>query len=478
MSVFQRLFSFCNDQSTEGEPRAVKRIAGRRSVSVLAVAVGVLVGVVGVIGASAAPPAEADASAVTQWNLIAVSTLTGLPGPAGGAPPSSQINMGMVQGAVYDAVNAITPKHHRPYLLKRRFGNTASDEAAVATAAYLVLKNIVETVPLTISSFTPALRATVLASLEAQYNASKNAIPDSPFKKMGIAAGTAAAQAMIDSRQDDGRFGPSQFVPNAKPGYWDPVAPNGTTAQDPTPWAGGVEPFLMQSSSQFRSPGPNALTSVAYAADVNEIKALGGDGVVTPSARTATQTYVAKWWQSNPLASWNDVARQLIARNDLDVSDAARLLAMENLAAADAAINTWNDKYHFSFWRPFQAIRRAADDGNSATSPDLTWTPLISAPYPDHASGHLGLDSSHTTVLRMFFGDAPAGGYQITSSFVNPGGPATRTFGSFSQTVGEIVEARIWAGLHYRTADVQAVQLGTSVANYAAANYFEPVGNH
>ncbi|HUI36695.1 MAG TPA: hypothetical protein VLZ04_04340, partial [Gaiellaceae bacterium] len=391
MSVFQRLFSFCSDQSTEGEPRAVKRIAGRRSVSVLAVAVGVLVGVVGVIGASAAPPAEADASAVTQWNLIAVSTLTGLPGPAGGAPPSSQINMGMVQGAVYDAVNAITPKHHRPYLLERRFGNTASDEAAVATAAYLVLKNIVETVPLTISSFTPAMRATVLASLEAQYNASKNAIPDSPFKKMGIAAGTAAAQAMIDSRQDDGRFGPSQFVPNASPGYWDPVAPNGTTVQDPTPWAGGVEPFLMQSSSQFRSPGPNALTSVAYASDVNEIKALGGDGVVTPSARTATQTYVAKWWQSNPVASWNDVARQLIARNDLDVSDAARLLAMENLAAADAAINTWNDKYHFSFWRPFQAIRRAADDGNSATSPDLTWTPLISAPYPDHASGHLGL---------------------------------------------------------------------------------------
>jgi len=478
MSVFQRLFSFCNDQSTEGEPRAVKRIAGRRSVSVLAVAVGVLVGVVGVIGASAAPPAEADASAVTQWNLIAVSTLTGLPGPAGGAPPSSQINMGMVQGAVYDAVNAITPKHHRPYLLKRRFGNTASDEAAVATAAYLVLKNIVETVPLTISSFTPALRATVLASLEAQYNASKNAIPDSPFKKMGIAAGTAAAQAMIDSRQDDGRFGPSQFVPNAKPGYWDPVAPNGTTAQDPTPWAGGVEPFLMQSSSQFRSPGPNALTSVAYAADVNEIKALGGDGVVTPSARTATQTYVAKWWQSNPLASWNDVARQLIARNDLDVSDAARLLAMENLAAADAAINTWNDKYHFSFWRPFQAIRRAAQDGNPATAPDLTWTPLLTAPYPDHVSGHLGLDGSHTGVLRMFFCDAPAGGYQITSTFVNPVGPATRTFSSFNQALDEIVEARIWAGLHFRTADVQGRQLGTNVANFAAANYFEPVGNH
>jgi hypothetical protein len=446
----------------------------------MAVAVGALLGALGVLGASAAPPATADATAVTQWNLIAVSTLTGvpgpgIPGPAGGAPPASAINMGMVQGAVYDAVNAITPKHHRPYLLKRRFGNTASDEAAVATAAYLVLKNIVETVPQSIAFPT---RETLLASLASQYQAAKNGIPASPFKNMGIAAGTAAAHAMIDARKDDGRFGPSQFVPNPNPEFWDPVAPNGTTAQDPTPWVGGVEPFLMQSSSQFRSGGPPALDSSAYAADVNEVKALGGDGVVTPSARTATQTYIAKWWQSSPIASWNDVARQLITRNHLDASDSARLLAMQNLAAADAAINTWNDKYHFNFWRPFQAVRGAAQDGNPATTPDPTWTPLISAPYPDHVSGHLGQDGSHTGVLRMFFGDAPAGGYQITSSFVNPGGPATRSFSSFDQAVDEIVEARIWAGLHFRTADVQGRQLGANVANFAAANYFQPVGNH
>jgi hypothetical protein len=447
-------------------PRGGRLAAAAMAVLLAAVALGV-------VGASAAPPG-ADATAVLSWNQIAVGTLTGLPGPAGGAPPASQINMGMVQGAVYDAVNAITPKHHRPYLLKRRFGNTASDEAAVATAAYLVLKNIVETVP---QSITFPTRATVLASLETQYNASTSAIPDSPFEDEGIAAGSAAAQAMIDARQGDGRFGPSQWVPNANPGHWDPVAPNGTTAPDPTPWVGGVEPFLMQSSSQFRSAGPLALTSAAYAADVNEVKAIGGDGVVTPSTRTGTQTYIAKWWQSNPVASWNGVARQLIVRNDLDVSDAARLLAMENLATADVSINTWNDKYHFDFWRPFQAIRKAALDDNPATSPDPTWTPLLSAPYPEHPSGHLGVDSSHTAVLKMFFGDAPAGGYQITSSFVNPGGPATRSFTSFSQAVDEIVEARIWAGLHFRTADVQAVQLGTNVANYAAANYFEPVGN-
>src|SRR5215216_3541873 len=166
----------------------------KRSVWFIAVAVGAVLGTLGIGGASAAPPATADATAVMQWNVIAVSTLTGfpgpgIPGPAGGAPPASAIHMGMVQGAVYDAVNAITPKHHRPYLLNRRFGNTASDEAAVATAAYSVLKNIVETVPQSIAFPT---RTTVLASLETQYNAWTNAIPDSPFKDQGIAAGTAA----------------------------------------------------------------------------------------------------------------------------------------------------------------------------------------------------------------------------------------------------------------------------------------------
>src|SRR3954453_5548360 len=169
---------------------------GRRRFFWLAATVALaLVGALGVIGAAAAPPAETDASAVIRWNSIAVNTLTGLPQPAGGAAPSSQINVGMVQGAVYDAINAITPKHHRPYLLTRRFGNTASDEAAVATAAYLVLKNIVETVPQTINFPT---RASVLTSLETQYNASENALPDSPFKDMGVAAGTGAGRAMMD----------------------------------------------------------------------------------------------------------------------------------------------------------------------------------------------------------------------------------------------------------------------------------------
>jgi hypothetical protein len=444
-------------------------MARRRSIWLVAVAV-VVLSAVGVVGAAAAPVVTAT-NPVTDWNLTAVNTLTTLPGPAGGAPPASQISMGMVQGAVYDAVNAITPKHHRPYLLKRRFAATASKDAAVATAAYMVLSNIVSTVPASISFPT---RASVLQSLASQYAASLSAIPDSPFKTQGVAAGNAAAEAMIAAREGDGRFGPSQWVPNSAAGHWQPLLnAAGQQILDPTPWVGGVEPFLMQSSSQFRSAPPPALSSAQWAAEFNEVKALGR---ATGSTRTDEQTYIARWWQSAPVLSWNEVARQLIARNELDAADSARLLALQNLSGADAAINCWNDKYHFDFWRPWNAITTTLDDGNAATVTDPTWTALITAPYPEWTSGHNCLDGAHVAVLRMFFGDAP-GAFQITSLAMNPGGPAVRSFDTFSQPLAELIEARIWAGLHYRSADVAAQLLGRNVANYGAANYFQPVGH-
>ena len=167
----------------------------------------------------------------------------------------------------------------------------------------------------------------------------------------------------------------------------------------------------MTSSSQFRSDGPNALTSNQYAKDFNEVKALGGNGTPggTPSARTLEQTHNAMFWQSagGPALLWNDVARDLVEDPGygVDIDDSALLFAMLNLSGADAAINCWNDKYHFDFWRPWQAIREAAGDGNRKTEPDTSWTALITAPYPDHASGHLCLDGAHlhraAVVLRQ-----------------------------------------------------------------------------
>jgi hypothetical protein len=426
-----------------------------------------------------APAAKAAAGttsgdAVLTWNTIAVNMLIAFPGNAGGTPFGAQLHLAMVQGAVYDAVNATEPKHYRPYLLDRRFSARASKDAAVAAAAYGVLRHLVTTVP----NILPADRTTRLDALAAQYRTALDAVPGGPFKNQGVAAGEAAAAAMIAARADDGRFGPSQWVPNTAAGHWWPqLTPAGALILDPTPWVGAVDPFLMQSSSQFRTAGPLALTSTMWAAEFNEVKSLGA---VDSATRTPTQTYIAKWWQSTPVRSWNEVARDLADRNDLDAAESARLLAMTNLSGADAAINCWNDKYYWDFWRPGNAIARAGEDDNTATVAQANWAPLISAPYPEHPSGHLCLDGAHTRILQKFFGDTVPGGISITSISTllapAPADPRVRTFSSFSQVIAELVEARIWAGLHFRTGDEQAKTLGWNVADHAAANYFQPVG--
>jgi hypothetical protein len=436
----------------------IRRLARWRAALAAAVVVGL------------AAPAAAQANEVTHWNRIAMSTLVAFPGPAGGAPNALHINMGMTQGAVYDALNAIEPKHHRPYLLTRRFGATASKDAAVATAAYRVLASIVSRVPATIPF---PNRAALLQTLATEYAASLASIPGSPFKKMGIAAGNAAADAMLAARQGDGRFGPSQWVPLVGPGYWQPLLnPDGSPMLDPTPWVGGVRPFLLQSPSQFRTPGPLPLASAAYAAEFNEVKELGS---LNSAVRTPEQTHNALFWQSTggPGLLWSDVADDLAENRSMGMADTARLLAMMNLAAADAHINCWNDKYYYDFWRPWNAIHDAASDGNPATQSDPTWTALLTAPYPDHPSGHLCADGAHLRVLQLFFGDDVHFG--VTSTRFNG---ETRFFDHFSEPLAEIIEARIWAGLHFRTADVQAEALGRNVAEYMADHYFQPVGNH
>jgi hypothetical protein len=412
-----------------------------------------------------AAPAAAQANEVTNWNQIATDTLVAFPLPAGGAAPAMYINMGMSQGAVYDALNAIEPRH-RPYLLETRFDPTASKEAATATAAYRVLSDIVSTVPATIPF---PNRASLQASLDAARDASLDAIPNGPPKTEGINAGNAAADAMITARQNDGRFGPSPWVPNYEPGHWQPLLnPDGTLQLDPTAWVANVRPFLIQSSSQFRTDGPNALTSTAYTEDFNEVKALGS---LNSTTRTPEQTHIAIFWQSPQ--PWNAVARNLIAdpQYAVDIVDSALLFAMMNLSAADSAINCWNDKYYWDFWRPWTAIQRADEDGNPETEPDPSWTALLTAPYPEHPSGHLSFDGATLEVLQMFFGTDKIR-FGVTSSRF-PG--ETRYFDRFSDALKEIIDARIWAGLHYRTADIQAKILGRKVVHYMAKHYFQPL---
>ncbi len=457
----------------QAEAMRTRRMSRRRSIAFTPVAVGALLAALGTVSVSAAPPTGTNANEVLHWNQVAASTLAAFPPPNGGAAPALQINLGIVQGAVYDAVNAIGPKKHREYVLEDRAGAKASVNAAIATAAYDVLNNLVSTAP---ERAPFPGRAGLLANLVTQRNASLGAITNNAFKKQGIQIGHLAASAMLASRVGDGRFGPSQWDQSTGLGRWQPLInpANGQPLLDPTPWVGGVKPFFVQSSSQFQSVPPPDLSSQAWADQFNEVKSLGRIDSVT---RTADQTYLARWWQSAPGLSWSEVARELIAQYHLNAADAARLLALLNMSAADAAITVWYTKYHFDFWRPWNAITTTLDDGNAATTTDPSWAPLISAPYPEWVSGHMSLDGASVTVLRTFFPDAPPGGFSITSFFVNPGGPPVRSFTSFSGTLAEIVEARIWAGLHYRQADLNGKLLGTNVANYALENFFQPVGH-
>ena len=257
--------------------------ARKRSIWPAAVALAALLGALGTLGVSAAPPAATDASGVTHWNRLAATTLVAIPGPNGGAPPAFQINMGMVQGAVYDAVNAIGPKQHQPYLLDRRAGAKASVDAAVATAAYDVLSELVSTAP---ERAPFPGRAGLLSTLSTEHAASLGAIADNASKRQGVEIGHAAAAAMLDAREDDGRFGPSAWVPNTAAGHWWPLLnAMGQQILDPTPWAGDVEPFFIQSSSQFRSAPPPALDSQQWADEFNEVKSYRQGDWLDPDRR-------------------------------------------------------------------------------------------------------------------------------------------------------------------------------------------------
>ncbi len=317
--------------------------------------------------------------------------------------------------------------------------------------------------------------------LTAAHTATLATIADGPQEQGGVRAGEAAA-AVLASRDGDGFMAPFTPTIGADPGDWRPLGWPATPAFDPDGWAGSLKPFLIQSPSQFRTKGPNELTSAVYAKDFAEVKELGA---LSSSTRTADQTAAAVFWQFAPIALWNPVARELASRFELDAADQARLYAMVNLAATDAVTACWNDKYHYSFWRPRAAIREAESDGNPATIGDPSWEPLFAAatqttpplgtpPFPDHPSGHGCLSGSVLQTMADFFGKdkvtfSVASGRSLNGVPISP-----RRFERFSQARTEVVDARVWGGIHFRTADRQGAVLGRKVAKYVRKNYFRP----
>ena len=215
------------------------------------------------------------------------------------------------------------------------------------------------------------------------------------------------------------------------------------------------------SLSPFRPGGPPPLHSRRYARDYNEVKELGS---LTSLTRTDEQTEIARFWLASPTAIWNGVARQVIQARGLDLSEAARALALMYLASADASIVCWDAKYTFNFWRPITAIQNGDADGNARTEAEPTWAPLFPTPqHPEYLSGHSTNSSAMATVLTQLFGDDP-GAPIVASSPTNPG--FERHWARLSEGVEEVIEARIYAGIHYRTSDEDGAAAGRKVARF------------
>jgi hypothetical protein len=403
----------------------------------------------------------ASADTVVDWNKIAIDAIR-----AGGHPLQVQaVEIAIVHAAIYDAVQAFTGRY-APYHVTIP-GATGSPVAAVATAGYNVLLGLFPT------------QATTLATKYSDYLANQGLLVTDP----GAVVGQQAAAGILALRANDGRF-PSNpqcpsFTTSTDPGVWRPT-PSFLPGLPPSlapalvPWLACVTPFTLESPSQFRAGPPPALSSKRYAKDYNEVKALGAR---LNSTRTPEQTIIGYFWASDPVSAWNLAVQELALAHGLDLSDSARLFALINFAGADAQITVWDTKYVYVFWRPLTAIREGDSDGNAKTAGDSTWEPLINTPnFPEYTSGHATHSGAVTKMLALFF-DTDNVSFTVTSA--NPNlmpTETTRSFTRFSDAEEEVIAARIYAGIHFRTADEVAQEQGKRIAKWAFKHFLRPVG--
>jgi len=409
-----------------------------RRVALMAVAIGAF-----------AMPGAARADVVTDWNRTMVAALEIAKTPP---PPSARV-AAIVQSAVFDAVNGVarryTPVHVQPAAPRR-----ASRIAAAAGAAHEAL--------LVLFPAQQAMLDQQLADTLAQTPGSHRSIA------LGLQWGKSVADGILAWRATD-HFTDvlPAYIPTVAPGRWQPTPP----LYGPPLFRqfANMTPFALRSPEQFLPDPPPPLTSEQYAQDFNEVKLLGS---MTSTVRTPEQTETAKFWQDDtPAAIWNRVADDLAQQCDGSMLRNARILALMNIALADATIAIWNAKNTYDTWRPITAIQQAASDGNPDTSPDPNWTPLLVTPaFQEYPAGHPGVSNAAASVLARIYGDDTA---FTASSFGLPG--VERSFTSFSSAVAQVEDARVWGGIHFRFATVAAARMGEEVADYVTSTELVPI---
>lgn len=408
-----------------------------------------LVTAVGLCVMAASAPAHAS-DPVMEWNDVA-RQLTVVPALT---PVQQTRAMAIVHTAVHDAVNAMTREYHR-YSSTGSAPAGASPEAAAIAAAYHALVGVFGE-----SEF---LSAALAASLDAH-----DISPVDP----GLAFGQSVAEGILTLRQHDGAAQAAfPYLPSGAgtPGVWVPMS-SAPSAQALLPGWGNVTPWVLRSGSQFRPDPPPVLGSDRYARDYWEVLRLGA---LEGATRTDEQTQIALFWRASPTALWNPILRQAIEFRRLGLSATARAMALFYLAAADASVACWEAKYFYNYWRPEPAIVRGDDDGNGATAGDPTWRPRVpTPPHPEYPSAHAANSGAMAFVLKSLFGDAP--GFVITATSPQNVG-FVRQWHAFSEGVEEVIDARVYSGIHFRTADQAGARLGRQVAQFAMTHVLRPV---
>lgn len=442
-------------------------------------------------------PGNNSTERLRHWNEIAINA-SGLDHTLFReqlGPGRSSMAMAIVHIAIFEALNAIEGKYES-YVGLQPADKHASMECAIAQAAH---DTMCEMFPSQIQAFNQLLTEEL------------DDIPDSGAKTKGIQVGHDAAAAIIALRSNDGSQHPEpqvgiDWITSNDAGRWrqDPISllPVALGAH----W-GEVTPFVLTSPSQFRVPPPPPMSSAAYATAYNEVKALGGDGIVTPTVRTNEQTLIGIFWAYDgtpslcaPPRLYNQIAMTIAdVQNTHDVVDLARLLALVNTSMADAGIAIWESKYYYDFWRPVTGIRESdpgtgptgTGDGNASTIGDIAYSPLgapasnlhgpnFTPPFPAYPSGHAGFGGALFQTLRRFYRKDKIPFTFISDEFDgitedsngNPRPLAERSFSSLSEAEEENGQSRIYLGIHWSFDKTEGIAQGNRIADYVFDNAF------
>jgi hypothetical protein len=388
------------------------------------------------------------ADEVTNWNLVATNAALA----AGQSPPLQTRTYAIVHIAIHDALNALD-RRNGPYALETRAVQGGSTTAAVAAAARDALIALV-----------PSQRE----SIEKAYAEAIAGVSDEAARASGVAIGQASAKSILSRRIGDGSDGTAGWSPGLMPGQYRPTPPANATPILPH-W-GRVTPFVLRNPWQFRVDSPPDLYSDKYAAEVNEIKLIGG---ATSRLRNDEQSEIARHWYEASGQAWNRIARAVSEQQQLDLWTNARLFALVNIALADGYIGNFESKYVYNFWRPTTAIRDGDIDGNLDTVGDLEWNSfLVNPAIPEWPSGHATVGAAAAEVMARLFGtDFIA--FRVTSGVPYAG--TTRQYNSFSQAALENANSRVLAGIHFRASCVAGLWQGQRIGDYVYNNVLRPI---